>query len=276
MIYPFYNPDQAGKRESRLSVAVSFYPIYEIVNRVGGEDVYLKQIIPFGTEPHSFEPTPRDMMEIGNSQLFIYNGLIDPWAKSIADSFPREKSNINLSKYVDIDNNDPHYWLNLENYKKMIVTITEMMSQLNPENSEKFNANAKRFIDEVNSLNTKYQDGLKECKFDTIIVNHNAFGYLSREYNFNTVAIMGLSPDEKPSAKKVAEIIDTIKERSVKTIFFEELASDSVIQSISSETGAKVSSLSPLGNIDPEDIDSGFIKLMEINLERLREALDCQ
>lgn len=276
MIYPFYNPDRAEERGGKLSVAVSFYPIYDIVKRVGGDKVYLKQIIPFGTEIHSFEATPKDMMEIGNSQLFIFNGLIDPWAKTIADNFPREKSNLNLLNSVQIENNDPHYWLDLQNYQKMIIAITDMLQKIDPVNSELYGQNSLKLLDEVKQLDKEFKDGLKECRLDTVIVNHNAFGYLGKNYNFSSTPVMGLSPDEKPSAKKVAEIIDIVKSESVETIFFEELANNSVIKAISSETGATVSSLSPLGNVSPDRVDSGFVTLMRENLTKLRKGLDCQ
>jgi zinc transport system substrate-binding protein len=276
MVYPFYNPDQAGKRGNRLSVAVSFYPIYDIVKNIGGDRIYLKQIIPFGTEPHSFEPTPKDMMEIGNSQLFIYNGLIDPWAKSIADNFPREKSNLNLSTAVIIENGDPHYWLDFENYKKMINSVLEKMVSLDVQNEQFFRANADKLIKEVISLESEYDTNLNSCKNNNIIVNHNYFQYIAKKYGFETTPIMGLSPDEKPSAKQVAEIIDIVKEKNISTIFFEELVSSSIAESISRETGAKVSSLSPLGNVSPERVNDGFIELMRGNLRELKEALDCQ
>jgi zinc transport system substrate-binding protein len=276
MIYPFYNPDRAEERGGKLAVTVSLYPMYDIVKRVGGDHIYLKQIIPFGTEPHSFEATPKDMMEIGNSQLFIYNGLIDPWAKAIAENFPREKSNLNLLDSVTVVNNDPHYWLDLESYKSMVTVITKTLIKLDSVNSEAYKRNSELLISEIEQLHNDYKSELESCKLDHIIVNHNAFGYLSRNYNFKTTAIMGLSPDDQPSAKKVAEIIDLAKSESISTIFFEELASDKVAQTVSNETGLRVSKLYPLGNISPDRVDSGFIELMRANLTRLKEGLDCQ
>jgi zinc transport system substrate-binding protein len=276
MIYPFYNPDRAEERGGKLAVTVSLYPMYDIVKRVGGDKIYLKQIIPFGTEPHSFEPTPKDMMDIGNSQLFIYNGLIDPWAKVIADNFPREKSNLNLLESVTVAESDPHYWLDLTNYKKMVAVITETLIKLDLANGEVYKRNSQLLISEIEQLHNSFRSGLEECKLNNLIVNHNAFGYLSRGYGFKTTAIMGLSPDDQPSAKKVAEVIDLAKKEGVSTIFFEELTSNKIAQTVSSETGLKVSQLSPLGNVSPDRVNSGFIELMRANLTNLKEGLDCQ
>ena len=87
---------------------------------------------------------------------------------------------------------------------------------------------------------------------------------------------MGLSPDDKPSAKAISDIIDIVKNQNVSTLFFEELASDSVIKTIAKETGVKISSLSPLGNVAPEQVNQGYIHLMLNNLIKLQEALHCQ
>jgi len=87
---------------------------------------------------------------------------------------------------------------------------------------------------------------------------------------------MGLSPDDRPSAKTMSNIVDIVKEKNISTLFFEELASDNVIRAIAKDTGVQVSSLSPLGNVPPEKVQEGYINLMYENLEKLAKGLDCQ
>jgi zinc transport system substrate-binding protein len=275
-IYPFYNPSENLENGGKARVSVTIYPTYDIVKNIAGDLIDFQQIIPFGQEPHSFEPTPKDIMRISNSQLFIYTGEhVDMWASELADTSKNDKF-LRLSESVKVVNNDPHFWLSFENFKIMIKEITANLSNIDPKNSPIFEQNMALYLEKVEKLEDDFRNGLKSCKLDTIIVNHNAFQYLGREFNFKSVSIMGLSPDDKPSAKVLAEIINNVKEHNISTIFFEELASDSVAKTIAGESGAKISSLSPLGNISPDDVNVGFVPLMYKNLEKLREALDCQ
>jgi zinc transport system substrate-binding protein len=275
-IYPFYNPeDKSG--DGKLDIIVSFYPSYDIAKNIVGDYANVEQIIPFGMEPHSFEPSPKDMIKIVNGELFIYTGEhLDHWAEEIAEMSMDSYKFLKLSPSVEIVDEDPHFWLSFSNFKKMVNAIADRLSEMAPQLAGEFQKNRDRYLAEVSELESKFRDGLQNCKLDSVIVNHNAFGYLEREFGFKTVPIMGFSPDEKPSAKKLVEITSLVKKHNISTIFFEELASDSIAQSISNETGAEVSSLSPLGNIAPEDAEKGYLNLMAKNLKNLREALICQ
>jgi len=277
-VFPFYNPDSGNSEQNgKLTVTVTIYPTYDIVKNIAGDKVNLFQIIPFGREPHSFEPTPKDIIRISNSQLFIYTGMsVDSWAINLGDMAKKRDKFIKLADSSKIIDNDPHFWLDTENFKNMATKISENIMKLDPINQKFYQANLTKYLKKLDRLNSDYQNGLNSCKLDSIIVNHNAFKYLERAYNFRSFAVMGISPDDKPSAKALADIVDIVKEKNVSTIFFEELVSSNVIDTIANETGVEVSSLSPLGNIAPEQVKIGYINLMYKNLDRLKEALICQ
>jgi zinc transport system substrate-binding protein len=275
-VFPFYNPNEKVDNR-KLTVATTIYPIYDMVKNIGGDKINLHQIIPFGQEPHSFEPTPKDIIQISNSQIFIYTGLgVDLWATNLGDIAKKGDKFINLSSVSNIDGNNPHFWLSVENMRKMADEITQRLIKFDEKNRVFYKNSLIAYTEKLDKMDEKFKEGLKNCKLDTIVVNHNAFSYLAKSYNFKSFSIMGISPDNKPSAKTIADIIDLVREQKMTTIFFEELASDSVISSISQETGAKVDSLSPLGNVPPEKVETGYINLMYQNLEKIEKALICQ
>ena len=277
-VFPFYNPDSDENRQNgKLTISVTIYPSYDIVKNIAGDRVNLFQIIPFGQEPHSFEPTPKDIIRISNSQLFIYTGLhIDEWARDLGDIAKKGDKFIKLSEVSKIVDNDPHFWLDINNLKKMAAKIAENIIRLDPKNSSFYQTNLDKYLKSLEKLDLDFKNGLKNCKLDSIIVNHNAFQYLGRSYGFKSFSVMGLSPDDKPSAKSLANIVDVVNEQNVSTIFFEELASSNVIDTIANETGVKTSSLSPIGNVSPIKVDVGYVNMMYENLEKLEEALICQ
>ena len=115
-------------------------------------------------------------------------------------------------------------------------------------------------------------------KKDTIIVNHNAFSYLSKKYDFEIEALSGLSPDAQPSAKSMVKLINHIKEHGISTVFFESFVSDRAMKSIASEAKVSVDVLQPLGNITADEAKKNlsYEDIMLINLEKISKALECR
>ena len=106
------------------------------------------------------------------------------------------------------------------------------------------------------------------------MVSHEAFGYLCDAYGLNQVGVEGLSPDSEPNPSRMAQVIDFIKERGVRSIFFEELASPKVAEAIAKETGVSVRVLNPLEGLSDEELKAGadYFSVMEDNLEQLKAA----
>jgi zinc transport system substrate-binding protein len=104
-----------------------------------------------------------------------------------------------------------------------------------------------------------------------MVTSHDAFGYLADRYGLEQVAI-SLSPDEEPSTRRLAEVAEFAQEHGVTTVFFEELVSPRVAESLAREVGAQTAVLSPLEG--PPD-EGGYADAMRANLGALRTALDC-
>ena len=270
----FYNPNSS--KSGKPKIAVTIYPIYDTVKNIGREKIDLIQIVPFGQDPHSFEPTPQSMMEIANSRLFIYTGEhIDEWASELADTSDQNRF-MRIAEDIQIINDDPHFWQSIENMKIIAKEIAGKLSALDSENSIFYAKNLELYLQKLEGLAENYKNGLKNCQRNSIVVNHDAFQYLARDFKFKTLAIMGISPEAQPSAFALAETVKLVKLNKVTTIFFEELASSSIAETLVKETGAKTSVLSPLGNVQPEKVELGYIHIMEENLKKLQEALICQ
>jgi zinc transport system substrate-binding protein len=111
-----------------------------------------------------------------------------------------------------------------------------------------------------------------------IVVSHQAFNYLAKRYGFTTLYISGISPDEEPSPKRIAEIATLAKEKNIKYIFFETLVSPKIANTIASEIGAQTLILNPLEGLTADDIKTGksYISIMKANLINLQKAMECQ
>ena len=290
------------KKHSKPTVALSTFSLYDIANSISEGTIDLVMILPFGVDAHSFEPTPKLMAKIMQSDVVIYSGAgLEPWTHS----FEFKNRVIDMSKHVKLLNSehgscnhkehhhdeahhqhddehseeiDPHYWLDIQNMITATKIISEEFSKLSSENKELYETNAKKYISELEIIDAKYKEELKSCKKKTIIVNHNAFSYLSKNYGFEVEALSGLSPDAQPNAKNMLKLIEHIKEHDLSVVFFESFVSDKAMKSIAAEAKVEVDVLQPLGNITADEAEKKFSykDIMLENLEKITKALECE
>ncbi len=277
-------------QNQKPTIALSTFSLYDIAKHISQDTMNLVMILPFGVDAHSFEPTPKLMAKILNSSLVVYSGAgLEPWTQS----FEFKSKVIDMSKKVQLkhlEHNhhgehehcesavDPHYWLDIQNMIVATNILTDEFISLLPQNKELYIKYKGEYIKMLNSLDIKYAQTLKECKKDTIIVNHNAFSYLSKNYNFKVKALSGLSPEAQPNAKSMLKLIKHIDEHNLSTIFFESFVSDKAIKSIASEAKVKVDVLQPLGNITADEAKENltYKDIMLSNLNKISAALECE
>jgi len=278
-----------------LRVGASFYPLADFAQEVGGGQIQVRNFTPGGADPHAFEPTPRDLIALFELDVFIFVGTdFEPWAEGMEDEL-KEKG-VRLLKVSDIitfkpleeeheeENDhdhgeyDPHFWLNPLLAIKTIEAIRNIFIEMDEENEETYLKNAAEYLEKLVEIDKKYRQGLAECQLEEIIVSHNAFSYLGARYNIEIHAIAGLSHDEEPSPKRMAELSFLAREKSINYIFFETLADPRLAETIAREAGAKTLVLNPIEGLTPQEESEGknYLKIMEENLEALRLALSCQ
>ena len=277
---------QDNQPKKPLNVTASFYPLAFISQRVGGKLVKVTQITPGGVEPHDYEPTPQDLTAINNSQIFITNGYgIDTWADNVVENLKNSKtltvkatSNIVVMNQDSSTTKDPHVWLDPVNVESEVETVRDAFIQADPQNKPTYTLNAAGLINDLKGLDQEYLDGLKTCKIKQIITSHDAFRYLAKRYGFESLAIAGLSPDNEPSPKRLAELSDLAKKNNIKYIFFETLVSPKLANTIATEIGAKSLVLDPIEGVTPDEAAQGkdYLVLMQENLKNLRIAMQCK
>lgn len=277
-----------SKKNQKIQVITSIYPLYYFATRIGGEKIDVYNIVPSGAEPHEYEPTAQDIARIERSDILIVNGVnLEPWAARLKKDLQGKNilmiiAGENLANLTMEEENkqipDPHIWLSPPLAKKEIEKIAEAIAQTDKKNAEYYQSNASQLISEMDNLNNNYATGLSQCNQNKIITSHAAFGYMAQAYNLQQVSIAGLSTEEEPSIKQLAEIADFAKKNSVKYIFFERLVSPKLSETLAQEIGAQTLVLDPLEGISEDDMKAGknYFTIMKENLTNLRTALECK
>ena len=273
---------------NRIHIVTSFYPLAHIVKVVGGNLVTVRNLVPAGVEPHDFEPSSRDLIEIGNADALVYNGAgLEPWiGKWGQGNTPRPKLAVNMADELKKNGVflfekdgiiDPHFWLDPVIIKSEVEIVRDLFIQIDPARKDMFTENAKRYISALDSLDERFRVGLSSCELRDVVVLHEAFGYLASRYKFTATSIEGISPDEEPSPKELARIINLAREKGVKHIFFETVASPKFSELIAREVGGATLVLNPIESLTPDEVQSGedYISIMGMNLNNLRTAMSC-
>ena len=269
----------------KVSVVASFYPLYNFAQAVGGSHVHVTNVTPAGAEPHDYEPAPRDLAAAQQAKVFVYDGgTLEPWVDKFLNDYRnvpvRASDHITLRTETIEDQaeaKDPHFWLDPVLAQTIVKNIERGLITADPNHRSDYTKNANAYIAQLHQLDRDFKIGLSNCQQRQIISSHEAFSYLAARYNFNVTAIAGISPDEEPSAGKLAEIANLAQREHIKYIFFESLVSPRLADTIAQESGAKTLVFDPLEGLtqDAQKQGKNYVTVQRENLANLRTALAC-
>lgn len=275
------------KSDQRPTVYTSIYPVYDFTSRIAGTNVKVINVLPAGSEPHSFQPTARLVAQIGNSHLFLYNGLgMEPYLeklKTILQTYPVLLANTSsgvlplgtTEDHHGLSAMDPHIWLSPSNAAIQGYNILQALLQIDPAHEKEYQANYRVFQAELRKLDQEYKAVLKKCSKSTFLVSHAAFGYLARDYNLKQVSVVGLNAEAEPTPGIMSELIELAQKEQISYIFYETFSSPKVSQVIAREIMSGILTLHSLGNLTAREANEGadYFSIMRENLANLQIGL---
>ena len=168
---------------------------------------------------------------------------------------------------------DPHFWLDPERLAAVATEVSHELAEIDPDHAAAYEANAEELTTELTALDEEFTEGLATCERNTIVVSHEAYGYLADKYGLEQVGIAGLDPETEPSPARLAEIGEVVEAEGVTTVFSESLVNPKVAETLAAEHGIETAVLDPVEAQSDESAD--YQQVMRGNLEALRAALDC-
>lgn len=294
----------------KISVVTTLFPQYDFVKAIGGDRVNVTLLLPPGVEAHAYEPKPSDITKINTAKIFVYTGeFMEPWAHDIIEGSNKKVKVVNASIGIEMmkeesgkhehegeheheetdhhesgeehhhDGIDPHIWLDFGNAEIMTENITKALVEVDPKNAEYYQNNLKTYQNKLTNLDAAYKNTLSTCKSKTIVYGgHYAFGYMAKRYGLEYLSAQGFSPDSEPTAKDMITLTEQIRKDNISYIFYEELTSPKIAETLADETNTKLLLLNGAHNLTREDYESKmtFISIMEENLKNLSLGLNCQ
>jgi zinc transport system substrate-binding protein len=289
---------KSGNANGKINVTSVIFPSYDFVRAIAGDRVNLTMLLPPGSESHSYEPTPQDIIAIKNSNLFIYpGGENSDWVERILDSISNLSKNMIVLSLIDLVDAveeeivegmeeeeeekepafDEHVWTSPRNAKAIVAAITDALCELDSANADYFRQNAADYSAKLEELDASFKAVVDGAKRKTIIFGDRfPFRYLADAYGLDYFAAFpGCSTDTEPSAATVAFLINKVKSEKLPVIYHIELSNEKMADTISEATGAKKLLLHSCHNLTKKDIEKGvsYLDIQKANVVNLKEAL---
>lgn len=286
---------EPSAEKGKLKISASMYPLAFFAEQIGGDHVSVTNLVPPGVDAHDFEPTPKDVAKMADSQVFLYNGIgMEGWVDKVKGSLKEKTLLVNTSKGIPLlksthehghehgheghahGDHDPHVWLDPIRAKQQAAHIKDALVKEDPKHQEDYEQNYEQLAQRLEDIDQSLKETVKKAKGKSFIVSHAAFGYLADRYGLNQIPISGLSPSEEPSPKKLREIVKTAREHQVKYILFETLVSSKVAKTVQKEVGTDPLTIHTLEGLTQQEQSQGedYFTLMEKNADHLGKALE--
>lgn len=282
-----------GQREEKekLTIVTTLFPQYDFCRQLAGDRAEVILLLPPGMESHNFEPGIADIKNISECDIFIFTGAqMEPWAQSIIETMKNTEivdasKNINVCTHVhngeehhEHAENDPHIWTSPKNAKVMVENILKALCSKDENNAEFYKSNAEKYISELDMLDKEFSSLAERAQNITLCHGGKfAMGYLAHDYGFSFIsAYDSCASQQEPSAMRVKEIIDKVKNQKLQGVFSEELNQGRVAKTISEETGVPVYLLHSCHNLSKEDFEKGetYLSLMKSNAENIKKVIE--
>ena len=266
-------------QDGKLQVVASAYPFAWLAERVGGPDVDVTDLVPPGAEPHDVELSPRQVGLVEQAAVVVHLKGFQP---SVDDALGDGKQGFDLGTVVsqqalttgdEQTAKDPHIWLDPVRMEAAARALADRLADKDRTHATAYKARAATLVSQLAALDATFRSDLTGCARKDVVTSHSAFGYLASRYGLTQVGITGVSPEEEPSPKKLAEVASYAKDHHVTTIFFESLVDPKVARTVANEIGAKTAVLDPIEGVKGGD---DYLTVQARNAANLREALGCK
>lgn len=245
---PPRSPAQETPPAAEISVVAAETFLADMAQNVAGERVAVESFLPLDLDPHTYEPTPQDLVKIANSQVLIINGAgFEGWMDELIANSGGEQLVIEASKSLVESSGrpgDPHFWLDPVSVITYVENIRDGLSAVDPAGEPVYRRNAAVYIEELKRLDGWIADQVEQLPAERriLVTNHESFGYYADRYGFEVIGtiIPSASTGSSPSAQQLVQLVDEIRSTNAPAIFLESGSNPQLAEQIARETDVKV------------------------------------
>jgi zinc transport system substrate-binding protein len=263
-------PAAAEDATAGPTVLTSSYPLEFVTRAVADDRAQVANLTPPGADSHGLELSPQQVGSLGEADLVVHLSGLQPTVDAALEQQAPEHV-VDAAPLADLPG-DPHFWLDPQRMADLGHDVAAGLTQVDPAGAAGYEAAAGRLEDRLTALDTEYAQALEPCRGATLVTSHEAFGYLAERYGLQQLGIAGIDPHVEPSPARVRDVVDVVRGRDVRTVFFEATTSPAVAETLAADLGTTTAVLHPVERVEPGQDYPG---LMRENLAALRAGLAC-
>ncbi len=233
------------ERKGPLHIVTTTGIIEDVVENIVGNKAEVSALMGPGTDPHLYKPTPGDIELLDDADVIISNGLhLEGKMADMLDKYGLEKPVLKVSDGIDkdeiiksadfADSHDPHIWFDSKIWMDGFEYITSELIKIDTSLTKICSKNFESYKEEMAEMDKwvlQTLSGLMDTS-RVLITSHDAFSYFGRKYQIEVRGIQGISTLSEVGLKDVANMVDFVIEREIRSIFIETSTSDKTAQSI--------------------------------------------
>jgi len=298
------------KTTAKLQVVTTFSILADLVHQVGLEHIDVHTLVDWDEDAHVYHPTPSDVRYLAKADLLIVNGLgFEGWLERLITSSKFDGQLVTATTGIDViklgsnsihdghsahqdhsehDDHkghgshkdheqqgfDPHAWHSLVAVEMYIQNILNALVKLDDSHQTYYQENASQYLVKLNELATETSKNLAKLSEvqRNIVMPHNAFAYLARDYDLHVYSLKGINSESEASAAQIAQVIRKIKAENIQAVFSETTADDRLIKLVQQETDAFMGGALISGALSRK-LAPTYLEMMSYNIERITQAL---
>ena len=286
-------PEEGGLPRVVASTSI----VGDVVAQVGGDAIELHVLMAAGQDPHSYEPTARDIANVEQAHVIFVNGFdleqtllttlrttgasvpIIAVSEGIEPIPAGEHEEGEHGEEHEHGEFDPHVWLNPLNVVIWAENIAGALAEIDPANAETYHRNAAAYAEELRALDAEIEAAIARIPHEQrrIVSNHHALAYFAKRYDIMVVGTVyaGSSSLAEPNAGDLARLVQAIEEQDIRAIFVETSISDQLARVVAEEIGPQVQvyTLYPGALGEPGSGADSYLGMMRANMETIATAL---
>ena len=279
--------------EGQLSIVCTDFPCFDFARQVVGDLGSVTMLIHPGVEVHSFEPTPSDILSIGQADLFVYiGGESDAWADDILSGFDDEgPARLRMMDAVELlleeegeaeehdgPEYDEHIWTSPKNAAAMVRALADALCELDAADAEEYGRQATEYIRQIDAIDADFRAVVESgTRREMIFADRFPFLYFARAYGLDyTAAFPSCTSDTEPTPQILLSLIQKVERDGIPVVYAIELSTQAVAKTVAEETGARILTMHSMQTVTQAEFDAGesYVSLMRRNVEALREGLN--
>ena len=284
-------------KRGKEDVITSSFIAYDLVHEIGQNKITHRNLVPWGSELHDYEPNAQDIVAVNNAKLFVYTTPhLETWVNNLvnndnsfalSDAYTLEainpQSSIRKSGHSHDEHGSGHFWTDPTTFLQLITAMKDELSAIDSVNTQFYETTASAYYDEIETLHLSLIEFLNTTTNRTIyFAGHNALDAFALRYG---ITINGLTDSYRPSGdltpQQLINLIEEIYKTNTKYVFIEELAEPRVARQIKTELKNKYNyeiellELHAYHNIAKSDAEKGvnYAAIFAQNIENLKLGL---